>query len=70
MRAVLRMLLADAVRRCRFFLAVVVFGGSAFIGGKLGDRSMREPAVLAVAAVLMVSLGAVLWWGDRQPPNK
>lgn len=43
------------------FLAMVVLTGAAVTAGRLGDRSMRDPAALAALAVMIAAFCAALF---------
>lgn len=45
------------------FVATVALGLFAFLGGRMAERSIREPLVLLDAVGMIVAFMAVLWFG-------
>lgn len=51
-------------RSSRLFVATVALGLFAFLGGRMAERSIREPLVLLDAFAMIAAFLAVLWFGS------
>jgi hypothetical protein len=49
-----------------FSVVVTAFGAVCFVGGRMGDVSMRDPLAIAVVLAMIVGWLAALWFGSAQ----